>query len=204
MIKNVVFDFGMVLVSFLPNYMVRKYVSEPEEDVDLLCAVLFDRLYWDRLDAGTITDEEVLADVRTRIPERLWGAAEKIYNNWIYNIPEIEGMRELVCDIREKYGVKLFLLSNISLYFAKHSHEISILNLFDRCIFSAVCGKVKPNEDIFEYLCTTCEITPEETLFIDDSEKNINGAENYGICGYIFDGDVARLREYLDKTLSEQ
>ena len=178
MIKNVVFDFGMVLVSFLPSYMVTKYVSSPDEDVQLLCDVLFDRLYWDRLDAGAITDEEVLDDVKKRIPERLWDASEKIYYNWIYNIPEIEGMRELVIYIKEKYHVNLFLLSNISQYFASHANEIQILSLFDKCIFSAVCGKVKPHAEIFDHLCSSCNIKADESIFIDDSEKNIKGAES--------------------------
>ena len=204
MIKNVVFDFGMVLVSFLPSYMVEKYMKEPLKDVQLLCDVIFDRLYWDRLDAGTISDGEVITDIKKRIPERLWDVSEKIYYNWIYNIPEIEGMRELVCHIKEKYGVRLFLLSNISQYFANHSAEIPILSLFEKCIFSAVCGKVKPSREIFEHLCSICNLKPEETLFIDDSEKNISGAENYGISGYLFDGNAEKLRSYLDEHLSNK
>ena len=203
MIKNVVFDFGMVLVRFQPDYMVRRYINEPEEDVELLREVIFDRLYWDRLDAGSISDEEVMAGVKTRIPERLWSVAESIYYNWIYNIPEIDGMRELVSYIKERYGVRVLLLSNISEYFADHADEIDILKLLDKCIFSAVCGCVKPNREIFEYLCSSCGINAQETVFIDDSEKNIVGAENYGIRGYLFDGDVERLRAYLDSQLSQ-
>ena len=63
MIKNVVFDFGQVLVRFEPSYMVGQYVSDPI-DAKLLEEVVFDRLYWDRLDAGTISNEEVIAEWR--------------------------------------------------------------------------------------------------------------------------------------------
>ena len=90
-IKNVIFDFGQVIVHFEPEYMVGRYVSDPE-DKALLCEVLFDRLYWDKLDKGTITDKEALDAVKTRVPERLWEACDTIYYNWIYNIPEIDGM----------------------------------------------------------------------------------------------------------------
>ena len=203
MIKNVVFDLGMVLVRFDPDYMVRKYINEPEEDVELLRNVVFDRLYWDRLDDGTIEDEEVVTEIKKRIPERLWDVAEKIYYNWVYNLPEIEGMRELVCYIKEKYGVKLVILSNTSVYLAEHSHEVSPLDLFDECIFSGACKMVKPDKEIFEYLCSSCEINAEETVFIDDNEKNIEGARDCGICGYLFDGDAKRLRAYLDTLLSD-
>ena len=57
--RNVVFDFGKVLVHYEPSYMVGKYVSDAA-DSKLLEEVVFDRLYWDRLDAGTITDGEAM------------------------------------------------------------------------------------------------------------------------------------------------
>ena len=113
MIKNVVFDFGKVIVYFDPLYMAGKY-SENEADTRLLAEVVFDRLYWDKLDAGTISDEQVVEACKARLPKRLHDAAEKTYYNWIYNIPEIEGMTDLVKRVRDEYGARVFLLSNIS------------------------------------------------------------------------------------------
>lgn len=199
-IKNVVFDFGQVLVYFQPSYMVGAYVSDAE-DKALLEEVVFDRLYWDRLDAGTISDEEVVSAFKTRLPERLWDVSEKIYYNWIYNIPEIEGMSELIDRIKNRYNVKVYLLSNISNYFASHSEEIPILKKLDGCVFSAPIGIVKPNREIFEHLCKAYKLSPEETLFIDDRLDNIEGALRCGLKGYIFDGDVNRLKDYLDSIL---
>ena len=200
MIKNIVCDFGQVMVHFEPAYMVGVYVTD-QSDANLLEEVVFDRLYWDRLDAGTISNEEVVSACKTRLPERLWDVAEKIYYNWIYNIPEMDGMPELIAKTKEKYQVKTFLLSNISTYFASHASEISVLSLFDKCIFSAVCGRIKPNRDMFEYLCTECNILPEETLFVDDNKNNIEGARQLGINAYLFDGDAAKLEAYIDKIM---
>ncbi|MBE6589665.1 MAG: HAD family phosphatase [Ruminococcaceae bacterium] len=202
MIKNVVFDFGQVLVRFDPSYMVGQYVTE-REDAELLVRVLFDRLYWDRLDAGTITDKEVVHESCKRLPARLWDVAERIYYSWIYNLPEIDGMRNVVKSLRER-GVRLLLLSNISTYFSTHAGEIPILSYFDRCVFSAVCGYVKPSREIFAYLCTECALDPRETVFVDDNAANIAGAEAYGITGYLFDGDSKKLASYFDKMLSEE
>ena len=50
MIKNVVFDFGQVMVHFRPRWMVERCVSD-KSDVQLLTEVVFDRLYCDRLAA---------------------------------------------------------------------------------------------------------------------------------------------------------
>jgi putative hydrolase of the HAD superfamily len=134
--KNFIFDFGKVLVHFDPLYMVGKY-TEDAEDAALVADVVFDRLYWDRLDAGTISDEEVVESSLKRLPERLHKCAACAYYNWIYNIPEIDGMREIVERIK-KSGAPLYLLSNISTYFAAHKDEIPILSLFDGCVFSAL------------------------------------------------------------------
>ena len=202
MIKNVVFDFGNVLIQYDPEYMVSQYVSDPC-DKKLLCEVLFDRLYWDRLDDNTITDEEVVRYSCERLPERLHEVCSEIYYNWVHHLPAMPGMWELVSRIKREYGVRLFLLSNIGSYFPAFEKEFSVLSEMERCIYSAEVGHVKPNADMFRYLIETCDILPEETLFIDDSAKNINGAERFGIKGYLFDGDAKRLSDYLDNILKK-
>lgn len=201
MIRNVVFDFGQVLVRFDPKYMTEKYVKD-ESDSSLLQSVLFDRLYWDKLDLGTISDDELLKEAYARLPERLHNVATEIYRNWFYNIPETEGMRTLIEEIKEKHGVRLFLLSNISKGFSGHSSEIPILKYFDKCIMSADYGVVKPSREIFEILCRECGIKKEESIFIDDSPKNIDGGNAFGIHTYLFNGDVASLRNHLLEILS--
>ena len=122
MIKNVVFDYGNVMIHFDPRYMVSRYVSDAN-DVEMLTPIIFDRLYWDALDEGSISDGEVVEAVKKRIPERFWDVSEKIYYNWVYNLPEIEGMNALVKHVKNELGARVFLLSNISTYFANHAHE---------------------------------------------------------------------------------
>ena len=203
MIKNIVFDFGQVIVHYEPEYMVSKYVSD-KDDIALLSEVVFDRLYWDKLDMGTIEDDEVLEACRTRLPDRLWDVAEKIYYNWIYNIPEFDGMAELIAHLKDRYGVRVLLLSNISKYFAAHSHEIPIIAEFEGCVFSSLIGITKPNPKIFSHLCKKFKIKPQETVFIDDNASNIEASIEFGLNGYQFDGDVGKLKEYLDRLLEAQ
>ena len=200
MIKNIVFDLGNVLIRFDEENMVGKYVSD-KEDALLLRTVILDRLYWDKLDAGTLSDEEAVEAFKTRLPERLWAVSKEIYYNWIYNIPPIEGMEELVRDLKRENRVRLFLLSNISTYFAENEAVLPILSLLEKRIYSAVCGMVKPNREMFEYLCKECDILPKETLFIDDNAANIAGAQAVGITGYLFDGDAKKLRAYIQDIL---
>jgi len=197
MIKNLIFDFGQVLVRFNPYYMASRY-AECESDTRLLAEVVFDRMYWDRLDDGTISDKEVVRLSCERLPDRLHAVAEKIYYNWIYNLPPVEGMWELVRKLKESGKYRLFLLSNISTYFADRADEIPITSEFELCVYSARVGAVKPDAKIFDLLCKSADVLPEESLFIDDSQNNIKGAEHYGIKGYLFDGDAKKLSEYIN------
>ena len=198
--KHLIFDFGQVLAHYEPAYMVGVYVTDPA-DAKLLQEVVFDRLYWDRLDAGTITNEETMAAVKARLPERLWEVADTIYYNWIYNIPEMEGMRELIRRAKETHGVDTYLLSNISHYFADHAPEIPILSLIDHPVYSSKCGFVKPSAEIYRYILDTYGLNPAECLFVDDRADNVAAAEAVGIRGYVFDGDAAKLGAYLDEIL---
>lgn len=201
MIRNLVFDFGQVLIRFVPRDMAAPY-AKTEEERDLLARVVFDRAYWDKLDAGTITDEEVIAAVREALPEGSRDAGERCYRDWIYHIPEIDGMRELLCR-KKKEGYRIFILSNISRYFAAHAGEIPILAEAERCVFSAVCGHLKPHADMFAYLCDTCGIRKEETVFIDDNPQNVAGAEAFGIRSILFTGSAAALDKALASLLEK-
>ena len=49
--------------------------------------------------------------------------------------------------------------------------------------------------DVFVIL--NVRVKKEECLFVDDTEKNIIGAQTVGISGYLFDGNVKRLRKYI-------
>ncbi len=199
--KNYIFDFGMVLVRFDTEYMTKQYIKDTA-DCKLAKDIIFDRKYWDKLDDGTITDSEVKEGIKSRLPERLWDGALKAYDNWLYNLPFIDGMVELVKEIKQKGG-KIFILSNISKGFAENYKNVpdlkGLFSLFDGLVFSAPLGMVKPSAEIFEYLLKKYNLQRNDTVFIDDSPKNINGAKAVGINAILFDGNAEKLRQKLLK-----
>ena len=203
MIRNVIFDFGNVLAKFEPRDMVARFEPDPH-NADLLTEVVFDRLYWNDADAGTITDKETKDAFCTRLPQELHEVAHHIYDAWPTLLPPIDGMPALVKNLKER-GYKLYLLSNISTKFAAEYKDIpwlaELFSLFDGLVFSAPIGLVKPHRDIFEYLLTAFSLKAEDCVFIDDSPKNIDGCEAVGIRGVLFDGDAARLYETLNAIL---
>lgn len=198
-IKNYIFDLGNVLVQFDPIALTAPYVQDPDTR-ELISQTAFDRLYWDRLDLGTITDEELKAACHTRLPRNLHGLCDNAYDHWVENLTPFPGMQELLLDVKAA-GNRIFLLSNISIGFTEQYRQVpmlrELLSHFDGLVFSGPLGIVKPSKEIFLHLLETYGLQPEETIFIDDSAKNVAGAQAVGIHGYHFDGDTAKLRNYL-------
>lgn len=199
MIKAVIFDFGQVLVHFDPDYILAEAIPDAE-DRKSAAEILFSRKYWDRMDDGTLSEAELCRSAVPLIDEKYRAAAEAAIMNWHNRLPEWEGMRELLCDLKER-GVPVFLISNISRGFAEHSGEIPILSFIDNAVFSAVTDYVKPSPEIFELACRRFGYSKEECVFVDDSEKNINGALAFGLNALLFDGDAAELRRRLSALL---
>ncbi len=198
-IKNYIFDFGNVLARFYPDELTAPYVADlPKRSV--ISRVAFDRLYWDRLDQGTLSDDEVKKRITIRLSEEGARLGCLAYDNWVRNLTPVKGMEELVKQIHQKGG-KLYLLSNISQKFAAEYKEVEwinrLLGLFDGLVFSSNLKLVKPQKEIFEHLLSAYSLDPAQCLFIDDNKGNIEGAKKAGINGYLFDGDAQRLKEHL-------
>ena len=199
MIKNYIFDFGNVLSRYYPDELTASCTDNPE-DIRLISDIVFDRLYWDRLDSGDISDSEVKKCICSRLPEDKHSLACKVYDSWVANMTPVEGMQQLISDIRNT-DKKLYLLSNISQGFANTYADVpwlkELLGKFDGLVLSGTLGMVKPHKEIFEHLLNKYGLNADECLFVDDSPKNIAGAESVGIKGYLFDGDANKLRRYL-------
>ena len=200
MTKNYIFDFGNVLGQFDPEAMTARYISDPQV-ATVVCPVAYDRLYWDKLDDGTITDEEIRQDIFRRLPPELAEAAWYAYDNWITAMPPVTGMEALLNDIKAAGG-KLYLLSNISIGFAENYRRCqwiaNLFALFDGLVFSGSVGLVKPQQEIFHLLLNQYSLNPADCVFIDDRLENIAAGETVGIKGYLFDGNAETLRQALN------
>ncbi len=201
MIKNYIFDFGNVLARFYPEELTAPYVAD-EKMRKYISDMVFDRKVWDRLDDGTLTDDMAKAEICKNLPEDMHELAFGVYDGWINNLTPVHGMTELICDIRKKGDKKLYLLSNISRGFAANYGKTpwikELFENFDGLVLTGTLGIVKPTKEIFEYMFKTYNLKADECLFVDDSEKNIKGAEAVGINGYLFDGNAEKLREFLN------
>ena len=195
MIKNILFDMGNVLIRFDRKlFLDRLEVSEADKDI--LLREVFANVEWAQMDRGTKTEETALESMRKRLPQRLHGAAETLTLHWDEPLVPIEGMYELVEELKEK-GYGIYLLSNAS--YRQHDYwpGIAASKFFDGTLISADVHAVKPQPEIYNLCLEKFGLKAEESFFIDDVGANVEGAVNCGLQGAVFFGDVARLRKEL-------
>ena len=195
MIKNVVFDMGGVLIRFDAEHYTARFVRAPA-DYELMRRALFRSIEWVWMDRGTITDDEVVAAVCARLPERLHQAVRDILDNWHQDIPPLDGVYDLVKELKGK-GYGIYLLSNTCTRFHSFRKNIPALRFFDGEFISADHHLVKPEPGIYQCFLEEMGLQGTECIFIDDVPLNVEGAIRCGINGIVYHGDPVLLRRQL-------
>jgi len=90
---------------------------------------------------------------------------------------------QLIKDLR-RADYKIALVSNA------HTNELrpvlkryKLEPLFDEVVISSEVGIIKPDPEIFKLILKRLKISPEQAIFIDDSQPNVDAAETLGIVG---------------------
>ena len=195
MIKNILFDMGNVLIRFDRDYFIDRLGIAPE-DKPLLMREVFLSIEWVQMDRGSIVESEAVERICKRLPERLHDAAEKLVAMWDRPILQIEGMYELVEELKNA-GYGIYLLSNASLRQHEYWPRIPAHAFFDGTIISADEGIMKPSAEYFLRALSRFNLKADECFFIDDVPSNVEGALFCGIPGAVFHGDASLLRSQL-------
>lgn len=197
MIRNLVFDMGNVLIHYIPQVFMDR-LGVPAEDQPLLAREVFGSVEWIRMDRGTLGQEEAVAAMEARLPRRLWEYARRLVLGWWLDGPlmPVEGMAVLLEELKG-LGYGLYLLSNATVRQPEYFPGIPGSQFFDGAVISAHWKVLKPEREIYEILFREYGLEPSECFFVDDLNINVEGALCAGMDGYIFDGDVGRLRQAL-------
>ncbi len=192
MIKNIIFDMGGVLIDYNPEKSL--YALFSKENADILLKEIFRNPIWADKDRGIIFPEDIMEQKRSAIPEEIFEKTAELVNNFYPQMPPFEKMYDLVKQLKEN-GYKIYLLSNASSDFHERRSGIPALSLFDGVLISADYKLLKPEKEIYEALYEKFSLDPAECYFIDDVQKNIDGARATGMDGHCYyHGDVEILR----------
>lgn len=202
MIKNLVFDFGKVLVNHDLHAVLERYFKGDKETEECFCTILASPAFTQVCDLGLVPFGELIRKAQLEHP-RFAGAFRFFYENYLDEVTgEIEGMREVLVCYKSK-GFKLYGLSNWSDVIYEVMRQYEIFNLLDGRVISCEEHIVKPEKEIYLRLCERYGLEPSECLFTDDRMENVEGAKAAGMEAVLFTtvADYAKDLEKLLKAL---
>ena len=200
MIRNIIFDFGAVLVDWDPHHLYIPYFGDAQRAEWFLTEIC--PYSWNtQADAGRTT-QEITEERVALFPE--WEKEIRMYyGRWIEMMGgQIPGMEALVRELKER-GYDVYGLTNWSREtFPLVRDRYPVFGLLDGYIVSGEERIVKPDPAFYQLLLDRYGLKAEECLFIDDNPRNAAGGECLGIRGLVFH-DAEQLRAELGILLSE-
>ena len=183
-LKNIIFDFGGVLVDWNPRYLYDKYFGDEERSEWFLNNIC---LYsWNlQMDGGKPFAEGV-RELQALHPE--WAEAIAIYHTrWIEMMGgEVEGTADVLRRLKAA-GYKIYGLTNWSAEtFPMICDTYPVFGEFDGIVVSGEEHLLKPDAAIYRCLLDRYALIPEESIFIDDNEANVAAALELGIEAHRF------------------
>ena len=177
-IKNIVFDFGCVLVDLDKQRCVEAFNSIGAHTISTYVEECRQEDLFHDLEIGHIEVDVFCNEVRRKSPACM-ASDEQIcwaWNQLLTGIPT-----ERVAKLHElKNRYQLFLLSNTNPVHWLPCSEV-LEGCFEKVFLSYEMHLVKPSREIFERMLKEADILAGETLFIDDSKANCRAAESLGI-----------------------
>ena len=195
MIKNIVFDFGGVLVDWNPHYLYDGYFGSREKADWFLANIC--TMDWNVQMDGGKPFAQGIAELSAVHPQ--WSREIQMYfDRWMDMMgEEIPHMREIIQDLKRR-GYRIFGLTNWSAEtFCQVRHRYGIFDLLEGMTVSGEEHVTKPDQAIYRRLLDRFSLVPGECLFIDDNAANVAGAIQAGMAAVRFT-DPATLKEYLD------
>jgi len=184
MIKNLIFDFGKVLVDYDFEAFFRKYIPDTER-----CRAFTPVLYNEELQQLLDREERPFEVIMEEWIEKNKEFEPEIrYFNEHYTeivTNEVEGMYELLTNLKAE-GYKLYGLTNWCSKVHETMAQFPIFKLLDGQIISSEEKVIKPEPEIYQRLFTKFNLKPEECIFADDRAENIEGGRRLGMDGIVF------------------
>lgn len=184
MIRNIIFDIGNVLTDF----RWREFLEDKGFDdclIDRIAKASVLSPYWNEFDRGEWDQDKIMAEFVKADPgieKELHQAYDNIKGMVTprsYAIPWIQELKA------KGYGV--YYLSNFSYKaYVECAEALDFLPYTDGGILSYRDRVIKPGREIYDLLLSRYGLKAEESVFLDDTLKNVEAAREYGFYGICF------------------
>ncbi len=185
-IKNLLFDLGGVILNIDFQQVALSFNKLSKKDIPFIRQQIEERRLFYNHEVGKWSDAEFRTTVNHMLETSLTDEQiDHAWNSMLFDIPQER--IALLKELRKTYP--LYLLSNTNAIhilevnrILQRDHQISSLeDLFDKTYYSHQIQLAKPSAECYQFVLEDAGILPNETLFIDDSALNIQGAKQIGI-----------------------
>jgi len=185
-IRNIIFDLGGVFLNL--NYQLTEdaFVAAGVTDFHTYFTQHFSNPLFEQLETGKISDAHFYQGFREQTGTNISDAIIRdAWNAMLLDFP-IARLQWLSA-VRERYRIFLFSNTNQIHYdafmdrFAKDHPGVDFNSYFIKAYYSQFMGLRKPYPEAFQFILDEQQLNPAETLFIDDTPKNIAGAQAVGL-----------------------
>ncbi|MCR5474491.1 MAG: HAD family phosphatase [Lachnospiraceae bacterium] len=196
MINTIIFDMGNVLIDFRWKALYHEMGLEGEKFDKMARATVLDPV-WNEFDRGEWTDEEILEGFIRNAPD-IEKELRDFYGDRFRGLLRKYDYTDEWLDRLKAKGYRIYILSNFSRKaYRECADELDYIKKADGAVISYMIKMIKPDPEIYRYLLDTYDIKPEEAVFIDDTEKNLAAARDFGINTILFTG-----KEDADRALA--
>lgn len=184
MIKNLLFDLGGVIMDIKRTRCVKAFERLGMADADSFLGEYSQKGPFLKLEEGAITPGQFRDEIRKLIPTAVSdNEIDNAFCQFLIGIPShrLESLRKL----HNEYGIYMLSNTNPIMWNSRIDEEFrqegyDVNHYFDGIVTSFEAKSIKPDRKIFETVIKQCGINPDETLFFDDSQKNLDAAKELG------------------------
>lgn len=192
-VKNIVFDMGSVLVDAdtLGSFKANKDIPDEycEEIYDLITKKFFYEKENHSIPWYDLTQaKEYFISIA---PEYIKPYTDAVFESYLPAMYKFSYTDDLIEAVRSK-GYKVYYLSNWDKYSfdLERSFFEPIIEKFDGGLFSYECHIEKPSLSIYTLFTDKFNLNPNECLFFDDKQENIDAAKTCGWNAILFDNNI--------------
>jgi 2-haloacid dehalogenase len=184
-IDTIIFDLGGVLIDWNPRYVYRK-IFKTEQEIEWFLENVTTPDWNENQDAGYPL-HKATEELVGKHPE--WEPEIKAYyGRWLEMLGgQIHETVEILQQLKHTGKYRLYALTNWSAETFPHALErFEFFKLFEGVVVSGEEKMRKPSAEFYKIILDRYRLDPSTTVFIDDSLRNVKGAEAVGITGIHF------------------